>query len=252
VVLVLIGVLLLSPLPLHASRTAIATDLSIDSEIDGDVLIIGGELRLGPSAHVHGDAIVIFGGVQRNPAAQIDGRILHLGNLAALDPSFETRRHTRFSVFLLTTGFWLLVTTIPAMLMRKQLGRALYQLKVIGWRILPFALLIQLTLLGALLAALGLGPRLAAPLTGLVLGTAVVLKVLGLALLGWRVGALIVPRSSYLPLNAKVFAGVLLFNVLRLIPVVGGQLWILLSVLALGCSVLVLGAGGKVPVSASS
>ena len=237
--------LLLSASLLPASTTAIASDLSIDSEVQGDVLVIGGELHLGPSAHIHGDAIAIFGSVVRDPAARIDGHILHLEDLASLDPRFEERRHTRLSIFLLTTGFWLLLTSIVGALMQRKLGRALYQLKILNWRILPFAILTQLTLMGALIATLGLGPRLAAPLTGIVLALSLILKALGLSLLGWFLGAHILPSSPTLPINAKIFVGVLLFNLLRLLPGMGSFIWILISIVALGSGILVLGAASR-------
>lgn len=238
--------LLLSASLLPASTTAVATNLSINREVPGDVLVLGGELRLGPSAHIHGDAIAIFGRVVRDPAARIDGHVLHLENLASLDPRFENRKHTRFSIFLLTAGVWLIATTIIGLLLRKRLGRALYHLRVLNWRILPFALLTQLTLMGALIATLGLGPRFAATVTGLVLALSMLLKALGLSLMGWYVGTYILPPSSRIPVNAKIFAGVLLFNLLRLLPGIGPFLWILLSVLAPGYGILVLGAANPV------
>jgi len=240
-------ILLLSNTVFPASTTAIAGDLSVNSEVDGDVLVLGGELYLGPSAHIHGDAIAIFGRVNRDPAAQIDGRVLHLEDLASLDPQFENQSQTRLSIFLLTAGFWLLTTSLIGALLQKRLGRALFQLKILNWRILPFAILAQLTLMGALIATLGLGPKFAAPLTGMVLGVSLILKALGLSLLGWFLGAHLLPSSPRLPVNAKIFAGVLIFNLLRLLPGLGSLCWILISVLALGSGILILGATSRSP-----
>lgn len=240
--LVIAGFLLLSNTGLAASRTAIAGDLSVNSEVEGDVLVLGGELNLGPAAHIHGDAIAIFGRVNRDPAARIDGRVLHLEDLASLDPQFENQSQTRLSIFLLTAGFWLLVTSLIGAFLQKRLGRALYQLKILNWRILPFAILAQLTLMGALIATLGLGPRFAAPITGMVLGISLILKALGLSLLGWFLGAHILPVSPKIPVNAEIFVGVLIFNLLRLLPGIGSLCWILISVLALGSGILTLGA----------
>ena len=58
---------------------SIGGSASIDGEVDGDVVAIGGGVRLGPEAFVHGDVTSIGGGVSRDPKALVRGGIQDIG-----------------------------------------------------------------------------------------------------------------------------------------------------------------------------
>ena len=47
----------------------------IDGEVDGDAVVIGGALDLGPQAEVRGDATVVGGALRREPGAVVRGRV---------------------------------------------------------------------------------------------------------------------------------------------------------------------------------
>jgi len=239
--------LLTSAFQISAEEMAVASDLAINSRVEGDVLVVGGVLRLGPHAHVTGDAITIFGSIEIKKGAQVEGRILHLEQLASLDPQIESRVHGRLAIFLLSSGIWLFLTTLIGVFFRAPLARSLLQLRALGWRLIILSILTQATLIGAMIAALGLGSVVAVPLTALILSLALTIKAMGMAVLGWLVGTWMLPLkfSGILPPSAKIFPGVLLFNLLRLLPGFGGILWMIVSLLALGAGIFVLGAFGK-------
>jgi hypothetical protein len=84
--LVLVGVLtvlaaLLSPSAAAAvdapaghsdAVVAVGRDLTVDRAVDR-IVVVGGDVRLGPSARVDGDVIVLFGTLRRSPTAQVRG-----------------------------------------------------------------------------------------------------------------------------------------------------------------------------------
>jgi len=244
---VLALILLASAFQISAEEMAVASDLSIDSRVEGDVLVVGGVLRLGPHAYITGDAITIFGSIEKQDGAHVEGRILHLEQLASLDPQIESRVHGRLAIFLLSSGIWLFLTTLIGTFFRVPLARSLLQLRALRWRLIILSILTQATLIGAMIAALGLGSVVAVPLTALILSFALTIKAMGMAVLGWLVGTWVLPvkLSGILPPTAKIFIGVLLFNLLRLLPGIGGILWMAASLLALGSGIFVLGAFGK-------
>lgn len=49
----------------------------IQGEVGGDVIIVGGGLRLGPTAIARDDVIVIGGPVERDPSAQVAGNVVN-------------------------------------------------------------------------------------------------------------------------------------------------------------------------------
>ena len=52
---------------------------TIDGEVDGNVVAIGGGVWLGPEAFVHGDVTSVGGGVSRDPKAVVRGGIQDIG-----------------------------------------------------------------------------------------------------------------------------------------------------------------------------
>ena len=102
-------------------------------------------------------------------------------------------------------------------------------------------LLVAVTVFAAMVAAVGLGPRLGVPLGAALTLVALVGKGYGLAVLGGALGSRLtrtVRRRP--PLTAQVFTGVALLLLARLVPVVGEAAWTLVSVTALGAGVFVL------------
>ncbi len=218
---------------------AVGSDLEVDSEVAGDVVVFAGDLLLRPGAVVHGDAVVILGRIDRSPGATVDGRALGLSSLATLDlgPSPEGGgRGTRAAVVLLVMGGWLLATSLVAWVAPVRIQEGVRFLRGLGWRVAMLGVLATATFFAALLAALGLGPVWGIPLSGVLVVLFVAVKVVGLAVIGAYLGGLVVARSgiSTLPTTVDVFVGVSLLLLLRLLPLVGGFAWSALSIVALG------------------
>ncbi len=58
-------------------------------EVDGDVIVVGGDLSVGGEAVLHGSVVVIAGGMSRDPDARIDKAIRHF-NVAGDGFDLET------------------------------------------------------------------------------------------------------------------------------------------------------------------
>ncbi len=219
---------------------AVGSNLEVNSEVEGDVVVFVGDLILGPGAVVHGDAIAVLGRIERQPGATVDGRALGLTSLATLElePDLEggAGGEARAAVVLLVMGGWLLATSLITWVAPVRIQEGVRFLRGLGWRIAIIGVLALATFFAALLATLGLGPAWGVPLSGALVVLFIAVKAVGLAVIGASLGRLVVARSglSTVPTSIDVFVGVALLLLLRLLPLVGGIAWAALSVLALG------------------
>ena len=69
----------------------------IDGRVDDDVVVIGGTLRVGPSAMIRGDVTAVGGELVIDPAAQISGGVDH---------TFVAGPHLDFGLGSLAGGWW--------------------------------------------------------------------------------------------------------------------------------------------------
>lgn len=58
---------------------AIGGSVRVDGQVTGDAVAIGGSLTLGPKADVQGDAVIIGGTLSRDPGARIGGKLVDVG-----------------------------------------------------------------------------------------------------------------------------------------------------------------------------
>lgn len=238
--------LLASALPAEAAtgRAAFVSDLVVNEEVTGDLVAVGGNVRLGPDARVHGHVIAVFGRVDAHPESWVEGRVLAIRSLAALtlDAGTVPTPAIDLALRLLTGGGWLLVTCALAVLFPLAVRANGDLLPRLGLRVVVLGLLAVVTLLAAVIAALGLGPAIGVPLvTGLMLLFFAV-KAVGLAVLGAALGARVLRRAlrRIPPPSFEVFCGVALLLLVRLLPAVGGALWNAVSVVALGGGIFAL------------
>ena len=63
---------------IDGDAVAIGGSVHVDGDVRGDVVSIGGRVRLGPRASVRGDVVVVGGTLERDPQAQIAGRVNHV------------------------------------------------------------------------------------------------------------------------------------------------------------------------------
>ncbi len=250
-------------------RAAVLTDLEVNEFIEGDVVVFGADLVLGAQARVTGDAVAVggsvrimpgaevgrhvvavFGAVEIDGDAEIGGRVLSLSSLASLATGAGVvagrSHHVSFAMRLLASGGWLLVTTGLAFLFPIRMRFAAWSVPAFGVRIPALGLMMALTAVASLLAALGLGPALGVPVVAALMVLFLIAKSLGLTVLGCVVGTWVLRRwvRHPLPISLEVFVGVLVLLALRFTPVVGETLWTLISVTALGASIAVISVSG--------
>ena len=242
-------------------RAAVLTDLEVNESIEGDVVVFAADLVLGAQARVTGDAVAVGGNVRITPGAEvgrhvvavfgvveidgdaeIGGRVLSLSSLAsfATGAGVAERSHrVSFAMRLLASGGWLLVTTGIAFLFPIRMRFAAWSVPAFGVRIPALGLMIVLTAVVSLLAALGLGPALGVPLVAALMLLFFIAKALGLTVLGCVVGVSVLRRWIHhpLPISLEVFVGVLVLLALRFMPVLGQTLWALISLTALGACI---------------
>jgi hypothetical protein len=244
-------------------RTTVFNDLSVNEKVDGDVVAIEADVRLGPLADVAGDVVVIggnlhldararvgrhvlavFGDVEAEPGAVVEGRTLEFSSLSnvTLRPDGGTPFQVTLAVRLAASGGWLLLTTALAFGFPTRLRYGVWVLPRLGIRVLVLGLAAGITFFAALVAVLGLGPTLGVPLSAALTVAFFALRAVGLTVIGGLVGGFLV-RSWWnrpLPLTLEVFVGVFALLVARFVPVLGGVLWSACSIAALGTGIIVL------------
>jgi hypothetical protein len=168
--------------------------------------------------------------------------VIALPSLAALSPETLGAGNSptlKLGLFLLTGGLWLVATTLIAVFWPARLLSATAGFRRAGWRLIILGLVVIITLFAALVAVLGLGPVWGVPLAGGLMLVFLGFKALGLAVLGAWIGSLLPSRwrRAGWPLGLDVFFGVSGLLVLRWVPMFGGTLWAVASVIALGVGV---------------
>lgn len=228
-----------SSLALGASgKTAALTELVVNETVDGDVVVIGGDVVLGPAAEVHGHVVAMHGSVQRDPAAKVDGRVIAVSSLGGLRLD-QAAEGVEFAVRMLVVGSWLLATTLIGFVFPDRVRFGVWLVRSVGRKMLVLGVLVYITLFAALVAAVGFGPTLGVPLCVTLAICFELVKAFGLAVLGaWLGGALLRRVTDRpLPVTAHIFLGVALMLAVRVVPVVGSAAWTGLSVVALGAAV---------------
>jgi hypothetical protein len=237
----------------------------VDEPVEGDVVVFGADLVLGPGAQVNGDAVAISGDIRvlegaavaRHvvavlgsadvpEGAAVGGKVLSLESVATLMPVTSARGtslRADLSMHLLTAGGWLLVTTGLAFGFPIRMRYGAWSLPRLGVKIPATGILVGLTLIASLIAALGLGPALGVPMVAALMIVSFAAKSVGLTILGCWVGSAVLRRCVHhpLPISLEVFVGVLVLLAFRFLPIAGETLWTLISLVALGASIAVIG-----------
>jgi hypothetical protein len=134
------------------------------------------------------------------------------------------------------------VVTVLALALPVRLRLGVVALSRLGLRVVVLGILASITLFAALVAALSLGPGLGVPLTAGVMLLFLATKAVGLTVVGGWLGELLLRRRLHrpLPLSCEVFVGVAVLLLLRVLPVAGGSLWTVASVVAVGAGLFTL------------
>lgn len=267
---ILLLVLTLAPSVFAApGRSSVLADLRVDEPVEGDVVVLGADLDLGPNAVVSGDAVVVGGSIRIAAGAEVahhvvavlghvdvdrdavvGGRVLPLASVASLaSSSGSIGPSLRFALRLLTSGGWLAIATLLAFFAPVRMRYGTWSFEALGLKVPLLGVMVFLTWFAALVAVLGLGPGLGPPLIALLWLLFFAAKSAGLTVVGGWLGGAILRRFSKgpLPITLEVFAGVLVLLALRFLPVVGGTLWTFASLAALGAAVAVLAVEPRLP-----
>ncbi len=255
------------PAAAEPSRTSVLTDLVVDEPVAGDVVVFAADLVLGENARVTGDAVAVggnirvadgaevgrhvlavFGTTEISRGAVVEGRVFSFASLASLvQAPGAGPPSTRVSVALrlLASGGWLLVTTGLAFVFPIRMRWGAWALPPLGYRVPALGFLVYFTVIAALVAALGFGPALGVPLIAGLMVVFFAAKAVGLTVISGALGAAILRTWLHhpLPISLEVFVGTLALLMLRFLPVVGETLWAVMSVVALGASIAVIGVG---------
>jgi len=214
------------------------------ADVSGDVVVVGGNLRLDDRARVGQHVLTIFGDVHAAPGSVVEGRTLVFSSLSSviLKPGAEAPLQIGLAVRLLTSGGWLFVTTALAFGLATRLRYGVWVLPQLGIRVLVLGVAAGITFFAAVVAVLGFGPTLGVPLAAGLTAVFFAVRAVGLTVVGGYLGGVVLHRlyGRPLPLTVEVFAGVLVLLVVRFLPVVGGVLWSVCSIAALGTGVIAL------------
>jgi hypothetical protein len=234
--------------PVTGDILAIEADVHLGpmADVDGDVVVVGGDLRLDERARVGRHALTIFGRVEAAPGTLVEGRILSFSSLSSvvLHPSEGSSLQIDLAIRLLTSGGWLVVTTALAFGLSTRLRYGVWMLPQLGLRVLALGVAAGITFFAAVVAVLGLGPRVGVPLAAALTVVFFALRAVGLTVIGgWLAGRLLarLGRRPW-PLTVEVFVGVLVLLVIRFVPLIGSALWSVGAIAALGTGIIVLAA----------
>jgi len=224
------------------ARTSILEPLVVTGVVDGDVVVVAGDVTLAATADVRGHVVALFGRVHREPGARVGGSTIGVSSLAGLelyrDPTGHDDR-SEAGLRLLLSGLWLTAATLLAAALPGRLRRSSWMVGVLGLRIVVLGALVLMTAVAALVVAIGLGPGLGVPLAALVMVLFLAAKVFGVTVLGAALGAWLSSRllRRTVPLPFAVMLGVVPLLALRMVPAAGAAVWTVVSVLALGAGV---------------
>ena len=244
-------------------RTTVFNDIVVNERINGDVVAFEADVHLGPMADVAGDVVVvggdlrldarsrvgrhvlaIFGDVDAAPGAVVEGRILAFSSLSnvVLRPGDPAPLRVNLAVRLVTSGGWLLMTTALAFGLSTRLRYGVWVFPQLGFRVLVLGLAAGITFFAAVVAVLGLGPTLGVPMAAALTVVFFGFRAVGLTVIGGFIGGVLLRTWSDrpLPLTLEVFVGVFALLVVRFLPYLGGVLWSVCSIAALGMGIIAL------------
>ena len=168
---------------------AVGRDLTVDRAVDR-IVVVGGDVRLGPSARVDGDVIVLFGTLRRSPTAQVRGSeyVLDRGLIDWIPgPGWVAGLLLVVALLVYRIAVWAAVCAIAATLPRA----AIFERWTRGWETRPgLALGIGIIAVVLVLPGLGLLALSAIGIPLALLGLAALLVAAGAGLAMFREGPL--------------------------------------------------------------
>lgn len=227
---------------------ALEGSAEVTGRVDGDVVVLGGDARLGPQAQVGGDVFVLGGTVQADPGARVSGRMVSYPTASSalvtlvegpsLGLGFTSPMVMGAKLALLAAWAALLLVLFAAS------GRQLLE-TADGIRREPFRSFVTgLTgvlalLLTALFFSAFTGGLVGVPLLVLVVLLGMMLKLWGMVAVFYALGdwlaRRLLRRPRLRPLNAATL-GLLVLGLVKFLPWVGVWVWTAATLIGMGAA----------------
>ncbi len=232
-----VGVAVSIDRPTRGPVVAVLGDVFVSSEVEGDVVALGGDVRLGAGAIVRGDVVAV-GGSPLGPG-KVTGRAVGVGGLGG-DRAAGARGQVAWGLGVARAGVWVVLGSLLVLLLPRWVRGAGERLAGQSWKspvigalallvwvfTVMLALAVMTTPVGAACLLLAVGLLLAAKLVGIV----------GVAWVLGRAAARFLPRAwrGEVP---RTGLALLALAVLSLAPAVGPSLWLIANVVGIGAAV---------------
>jgi hypothetical protein len=235
-----VGVALVIERPTQGPVVAVLGDITVSSEVVGDVVALGGDVELAAGAVVRGDVVALGGSAFG--AGTATGRVVGLGSLGFGARGHETRPagSVAWGMGLLRIGLWVIVGSLLVLLAPQavrgageQVVRQLWQTPVIGVLGLLVWVVTVVFALGVTATPLGAGCLL------LAVALLLLAKIVGVVGAAWVLGRAAVPAlpAAWRGELPRTGLATLVLAALSTIPIFGSALWLVVNVLGVGAVV---------------
>lgn len=230
-----------------ADVAAIEGSVSISGSVTGDVVVLGGDARLSPSARIAGDVFVLGGTISAAPGAQIDGRSVSYRNASVAwmtlleGPSLglESRSTVVVGAKLALLAAWSALLMLLFAVCGRQLISTADEIKGEPFRGFATGLVGVLALvLTALFFSAFAGALIGVPLLVLVVLAALALKLWGMVAVFYALGDYLltrVLRRRMRPASAATL-GLLLLGLVKFVPYLGVWTWTVATLIGVGAT----------------
>ncbi len=222
--------------------------IRVAGRVGGDVIVIGGDARLGATARVDGDVFVLGGGLDTASGAAIRGRSIAYPDAAAVwlslieGPSMGLPAYSAvvLGAKLALLAFWAFLVLLLFAIGRRELVSTSESIRLEPVRNFFLGLTgVAAMVLTALFFSAFSGMLLGVPLLILVVVVALVLRFWGMVALFHALGAwlcrLLKLRRPPLPLIAASY-GLLVLGILRFLPWIGVWAWTAATFIGVGAT----------------
>lgn len=227
---------------------ALQGSVSITGQVDGDVVVLGGNVELGPRARIGGDVFAVGGTVRAAPGARAEGRMVSYPTASSaaitlvegpsLGLGFASPVVLGVKLALLAAWAALLLVLFAAsgrQILETAEGIRNEPLRNFGIGLTGLLALV----LTALLFTTFTGGLAGAPLLVLVVLLALLLKLWGMIAVFYTLGEWIarrlLRRPRMRPLNAATI-GLIVMGVIKLVPFVGVWVWTAATLIGMGAT----------------
>ncbi|MFI5167447.1 MAG: hypothetical protein ACHQQS_12570 [Thermoanaerobaculales bacterium] len=230
-----VGMHVVVDVPTRGPVVALLADVTVSSEVVGDVVAVGGSVELKRGAAVHGD-VVALGGQVRGVAA-VTGRTVALASLAGGAGRPDGPWRVAWGAELVRAGLWVVFGSLLLLLRPAAVRRTGARLVELRWRAALVGVLAVLVWLVVALLALALAATpVGVACVLLAVAAFLVAKLVGITGVSWALGKAL---SSALPGRwrgelARTGVALVSLAVLSLAPGIGEVAWLTVSVLGIG------------------